>query len=118
MSAQHTAGPWMAAAGPSSVVGWPVVARGGRSICNVSWLGHRPAHVTDEQWTAFYVETQANASLIAAAPELLEALQAMTHGLPELLESIGYSDEEDMIGKALAAIAKATGAALAQDQGQ
>lgn len=53
-------------------------------------------------------ETEEDARLIAAAPELLEALQAMTHGLPELLEAIGYSDEEDMIGKALAAIAKAT----------
>lgn len=52
---------------------------------------------------------EANARLIAAAPAMLEALRAMTHGLPELLESIGYSDEEDMIGKALSAISLATG---------
>lgn len=31
------------------------------------------------------------------------------HGLPELLESIGYADEEGMIEKALAAIRKAEG---------
>jgi hypothetical protein len=48
--------------------------------------------------------------LIAAAPEMLEALKAMTHGLPDLLDSIGYADEEGMVEKALAAIAKAEGA--------
>lgn len=104
MSAQHTAGPWMAAAGPSSVVGWPVVARGGRSICNVSWLGHRPAHVTDEQWTAFYVETQANASLIAAAPELLEALRPFA----AVMADIGETEaDEDTFRNANRAYAKA-----------
>lgn len=53
--------------------------------------------------------SEEDAAVIAAAPDLLEALKAMTHGLPELLESIGYSDEEDMLGMAAAAIAKAEG---------
>ena len=33
--AGHTPGPWMAAAKPSSVVGWPVV---GRMEALISWL--------------------------------------------------------------------------------
>ena len=54
-------------------------------------------------------EGLANARLIAAAPAMLEALQGLTHGLPELLESIGYTDEEGLIDEALAVIAQATG---------
>ena len=54
-------------------------------------------------------EVEANARLIAAAPAMLEALQGLTHGLPELLESIGYTDEEGLIDEALAVIAQATG---------
>jgi len=50
------------------------------------------------------------AHAMAAAPEMLDALKGLTHGLPELLKSIGYTDEENLIGKALAVIAKAEGA--------
>lgn len=46
---------------------------------------------------------------MAAAPEMHDALKALTGGLPELLESIGYTDEEGLIAVALAAIAKAEG---------
>lgn len=52
-------------------------------------------------------EPLANARLIAAAPDLLEALKRLTHGLPDLLESIGYQDEERLIEEALAVIARA-----------
>lgn len=117
MSAQHTPGPWAEgdcqndwSADNDGENTWTEIVAAGRPdpICLV---------VEGAAWGRDDI-LDANARLIAAAPELLEALQAMTHGLPDLLESIGYSDEEDMIGKALAAIAKATGAALARDQGQ
>ena len=52
-------------------------------------------------------ETRANARLIAAAPELLEALQKM---LPELRGlSIVSDTAAEMLREAEAAIAKATG---------
>lgn len=63
----------------------------------------------DELPEVVVARLQANARLIAAAPAMLEALQGLTHGLPELLESIGYTDEEGLIDEALAVIAQATG---------
>ncbi len=69
---KHTAGPWMAAASPSSVVGWPVVGPMGRSICNVSWMPKKAyPDVSDADYAAFDAECGANARLIAVAPELL-----------------------------------------------
>lgn len=67
----HTEGRWLAAAKPSSVVGWPVVAPPhGRVICNIAWQP-KPEHVTAEDYDAFYRECEANARLIAACPTLL-----------------------------------------------
>ena len=91
MNSAHTKGPWMAASNPSSVVGWPVVAphATGRSVCNVT-TGHEDA--------------AANARLIAAAPELLEALERLAdpaHGVNRL--------PPWAVGIARAAIAKARG---------
>lgn len=40
---------------------------------------------------------------------LAKATRDMTYGLPDLLESIGYTDEEGMVDKALAALAKVDG---------
>jgi len=62
---KYTKGPWLAAAKPSSIVGWPVVAPRdmGRSICNVT-TGHE--------------DSEGNALLIAAAPELLAALKRLS----------------------------------------
>lgn len=53
--------------------------------------------------------TEDIANLIAAAPDMAEALEALTHGLPELLESIGYQDEENLIGEALEVLSRARG---------
>lgn len=85
MSAKHTPGPWMAAAKPSSIVGWPVVAPRamGRSICNVT----------------VHDEAQGNARLIAAAPDMLAALKHAAANMPH---------PDQMIDDA---IAKAEGAA-------
>lgn len=71
MSAAFTPGPWMAAASPSSVVGWPVVRQGvGRAICGVSYL---PKEANAE----VYAESEANAHLIAAAPDGYVAADAL-----------------------------------------
>jgi len=58
--------------------------------------------------------TDANATLIASAPELLEALQAVTNHLSELKELIANDDDifygtPLILNEARAAIAKATG---------
>lgn len=73
METKHTPGPWLAASGPSSVVGWPVVGEGGRLVCNVAWQ-KKPGHVSAEEYGRFSEQCGANAYLIAAAPELFEAL--------------------------------------------
>lgn len=90
---KHTTGPWMAAARPSSVVGWPVVSPAdmGRSVCNVT-VGHDAS--------------EANARLIAAAPELLDTLTALL----EVHDAMG-AGQSHAATKARVAIAKATGAA-------
>lgn len=89
-----TPGPWMAAAKPSSIIGWPVVAPHsmGRSVCSVTH-GHD--------------EGAANAHLIAAAPELYEALAAIVADWDNKqgpTETIGA-----LIKRARAALAKARG---------
>lgn len=73
---KYTPGPWLAAARPSSVVGWPIVQPGtGRSICSVTYVQHSKIDPPVPGDSAFNRESAANARLIAAAPELLEALQ-------------------------------------------
>lgn len=67
---------WIMAAGPSSIVGWPIVSSpDGQSICNLSWIGKKPDHITDEGFAAYRAKVEARGRLIAAAPALLEALQ-------------------------------------------
>lgn len=63
---EHTKGPWLAAARPSSVVGWPVVAprAGGRMIAEIT-------HV-DQRHREFNAESDANGRLIAASPTLYD----------------------------------------------
>lgn len=81
---KHTEGPWMAAASPSSVVGWPVVGKGGRAIASVHCAMTKHADVSDERWQAYRAEVKANADLIGAAPDLFDACNAML-GLLQLV---------------------------------
>ena len=71
----HTPGPWLAAAKPSSL-GWPVVATAnGQLICSMNYVHHSTVYPKVAGDDAFNREAVANARLIAAAPDLLAALQ-------------------------------------------
>lgn len=94
--AKHTDGPWIAAP-YSSMVGAPVVASpNGRSIANVTYFGLGADFQNHDD------ESAANARLIAAAPDLLEALEFIADPLS------GYIHGE-AFDKACAAIKKAKG---------
>ncbi len=99
----HTPGPWLAAAKPSSVVGWPIVATGnGRSICSVTYVQHSKIDVPVEGDRSFNSESKANAHLIAAAPEMYEALKAVWSYL-------AFRDSGEPFKQVTDALAKAEG---------
>ncbi len=103
MDTKHTPGPWLAAAKPSSRVGLPIVSTvNGRSIAGVTFF------MLGEAFSNHDKESDANARLIAAAPELLEALDALLNGDHPNRQ---YVNGHPAAAKARAAIAKATGAA-------
>jgi len=66
MTTKHTAGPWFV-----QNVGWVASQLGLKTICSLKAVGVEGQH-------------HANARLIAAAPDLLEALQAVLHDCPDL----------------------------------
>lgn len=101
MSTKHTPGPWLL---DSQTI----------------YTLHRFVHVETNRWSATvcpYVgcpteEAQANAQLISAAPELLEALQWLVKTHPYKQGTIGWSAGSDVrtaITTAKAVIAKALG---------
>lgn len=103
MSAQHTPGPWE----------WPddggvrefeIFGPDGTLICECSWHGCPLGEVG---------ALVANAALIAAAPELLEALENLDSAIWRCVDAaeIEGTPVEDASNAARAAIAKATGAA-------
>ena len=104
----HTPGPWAAVDPPHSIVvrtESPTKSKFGADR-NAAIGGF---YRSDPEKLA---EAMANARLIAAAPELLDALQALVSATERV--SVGdYSEEtHDMaVSKARAAIAKATGGA-------
>jgi uncharacterized protein (DUF1501 family) len=71
MSGKHTQGPWIAAP-YSSAVGAPVVAANGRSIAKITYYA-----LASEGFANHERESDANGRLIAAAPDMLAALQAV-----------------------------------------
>lgn len=111
MSAQHTPGPWESVKEDGDE--WWFGGTGGRQICIRA--------VGGKSWESFAVlgaeeaetEADANARLIAAAPELLEALRSAVHlytqyGLVSGAPVDGISGGQ-WVNEARAAIAKATG---------
>lgn len=105
---KHTPGPWRV--GSNSVGGPTITTADKRStIADIRTCGG--VHCGGPQ----HPETTANARLIAAAPDLLEALREMVAGDTEAIEDaerIGIPFPDEMLAtynKACAAIAKATG---------
>ena len=99
---KHTPGTWSALTpdqfGRPVQADW-VVAGGDAYIC------------VGPQWDEEYRdESLANAHLIAAAPELLEALEYLASLAEEAMREVGEYDIEAELAEARAAIAKATGA--------
>lgn len=90
-----TPGPWKV--GDTYTAGWPVKA-GGHIVALAQYLGGTdPAHC--------------NANLIAAAPDLYEALAAMATMHPDWANRLGYTEA---LEAANAALAKANGLTMEQ----
>lgn len=92
MSAQHTPGPWHVGGSDKSTI----YNKYGQRIAN-SFEGVLVTQASDET-------CQANARLIAAAPDLLELLQELVDGMTDVEDS-----DSRVLFRARAAIAKATG---------
>jgi hypothetical protein len=113
-----TKGPWLMAAKPSSVVGWPIVAPQamGRVICSLNYADPKAFGGRQSGDIAFNRESKANAHLISAAPELYEALESLLIAAAMLDEPAGFDDDGDrvtlragMFHEARAVLAKARG---------
>lgn len=99
---KHTAGPWVAAP-YSSMVGAPVVASpSGRPVCSVTYFALGDGFEGHDEVSA------ANARLIAAAPDLLEALELALEYFNSAQAQLSASGQVAR-DAARAAIAKATG---------
>jgi hypothetical protein len=108
-SSAHTAGPWKMSGSTTAVY---------RAVQNGNWAGHSDlnepiAWLTDTGRNA--KETEANARLIAAAPELLAALRELVEVGRTVLSPVhdsgavkGRTDHEILVA-AVAALAKAEG---------
>lgn len=99
---QHTPGPWRVGPYPGHVE-----SMDGRLVAGC--MGRQSAKDSDDTNAV----NEANARLIAAAPELLEALEDVMERFGTQLRLQGYGREfkEEMLDKARAAIAQAKGEA-------
>lgn len=103
MSAAHTPGPWLARIHPDAAPRGTAFVTGGNP-------SHLVAHVTWER--PLTQEHAANAHLIAAAPELLDALRglrAQAAGMRGGDHTFGWKTLNDALLAADAAIDKANG---------
>ena len=101
-NAKHTPGPWVVRTIDQSLA--TVETQDGEYIiCNA-------AQLRGDDWKTEHAERKANARLIAAAPELLDALQSIAECCNEDRTARDYASRQTEIrGIARAAIAKATG---------
>jgi hypothetical protein len=112
MSTQHTPGQWVV--GSKSEYGTynanMIFDSQGGSVAMVYGL---PSNTMLEKMNGEqYADGKARANLIAAAPDLMEALQDLFDAdMEHVLMGDGKDDQIEAIAKARAAIAKATGAA-------
>ena len=91
---QHTPGPWAYIVPDGYVVRHPQIYSDFGPVANATWLGENKLD-----------QLKSNARLIAAAPELLEALEEIVSAA----DGDGWSQLDADLRKARAAIAKATG---------
>lgn len=101
MSAQHTPGPWL-------------TDRNNVHIGQIATIHHCKGNDWIEVWSTNWPEgedaQEANASLIAAAPELLEACEKALSGFSLLIATDDLTESErDQVSSLKAAIAKAKG---------
>ncbi len=97
---EHTKGPWHAAS-YSSKVGSPVVSASGRPIAQIVYFQLGEGFENHDR------ESAANGALIAAAPDLLEALKATRKQLHAM--GVGVDVRHAITDMADMAIAKAEG---------
>lgn len=98
MSSTYTPGPWVAASSSSA------------NSASV-WTGNGDIQIARCHSGALSVGgNRANARLIAAAPELLQALRDATEALRHLQDSLAVKVNPPTLEKCVAAIARATGA--------
>ncbi len=96
MTIKHTPGPWVIA--DEGTTGWDICTV---YATEVGYVEIKATKVGDEE--DYKAENYSNARLIAAAPDLLEALQRML-----VINSLGAYAQSEAISAARAAIAKAT----------
>lgn len=116
MTPPFTPGPWIAAKGAGWIVTRPDAAAKREAAIMVGM--HSDASlVCTPTWPEDAVEAEANARLIAAAPDLYEALIALMAEIESYSDAPGR-DEYGSMGDARAALAKAcpTPATTAEDQ--
>lgn len=95
MKTKHTPGPWSI----SKISNLRIDNSNGEIVCALLYA------TTDGQITP---ETEANAKLIASAPDLLEALKDAYQVLLARGKLLGLDDQGPVMDKVRAAIAKAT----------
>ena len=105
---EHTPGPWKARPGGAEVITAyaPEGVRAHGYGCGNDFI----ADLNDGEYHEYYdrAEQEANARLIAAAPELLEALEELADLVDDLVDGI-YRPDSFTTQPARAAIAKAKG---------
>ena len=110
MSLQHTPGPWIISADPMHFYSLTTVIGGKESHQK---NGPPQQMIVQVGGFAEWQEAEANARLIAAAPDLLEAAQRFVEVMDESFDHPDTASEIDKLNKvadaARAAIAKAAG---------
>ena len=107
---KHTPGPWVALYQPGRDAEIATVSWVGEWCVGVNTPGFPGCNYRDTKWG----DTEADARLIAAAPDLLEAIKGLleVHGVRQDSADIGLVNQSwvDISDLARAAVAKATGA--------
>lgn len=113
---KHTPGPWVVSEGRSIQAAWETHEIVQVCSISVSHWSTDPTHddvpLNRQRNTRMALEATANSHLIAASPELLEALKAMLNALPRSkVHPAGYTNgkQDKANDLARAAIAKAEG---------